>query len=89
MLFRPTAREVPMEEIKVSGAALKAKLKELLREGNVRRIILKNGAGRVLLDFPLTAGLAGLVLAPFWVAVGTVAALATDFTIQVERDPTR
>lgn len=78
-----------MEEIKVSGAALKAKLKELLREGNIRRIILKNGAGRVLLDFPLTAGLAGLVLAPFWIAVGTVAALATDFTIQVERDPTR
>ncbi len=76
-----------MEEIKVSGAALKARLKELIHEGNVRRIILRNAEGRVLLDFPLAAGIAGLVLAPFWVAVGTVAALATDFTIQVERDP--
>jgi hypothetical protein len=76
-----------MEEIKVSAANLKAKLKQLLREGNVRRIKLRNPAGRVLLDMPLNAGIAGAVLAPFWLAVGAVVALATDITIQVERDP--
>lgn len=75
-----------MEEIKVSAANLKAKLKELLREGNVRRIKLRNPEGRVLLDMPLNAGIAGALLAPFWLAVGAVVALATDITIQVERD---
>ena len=75
-----------MEEIKVSGAKLKATLKALIREGNVRRIVLRNGEGRTLLDMPLAAGIAGVVLLPFWMAVGTVVALATDFTILVERD---
>ena len=76
-----------MEEIKVSGPKLKATLKALIREGNVRRVILRNGQGRTLLDMPLSAGIAGAVLLPFWVAVGAVVALATDFTILVERDP--
>ena len=76
-----------MEEIKVSGEKLKATLKSIIREGNVRRIVLRNGQGRTLLDMPLTAGIAGVVLLPFWAAVGTVVALATDFTILVERDP--
>ena len=76
-----------MEEIKVSGAKLKSTLKQLIREGNVRRIILRNGQGRTLLDMPLSVGLAGALLIPFWVAVGSVVALATDFTIHVERDP--
>ncbi|MEO7457320.1 MAG: DUF4342 domain-containing protein [Gemmatimonadaceae bacterium] len=76
-----------MEEIKVSGAKLKATLKQIIREGNVRRIILRNGQGRTLLDMPLSAGIVGAVLIPFWIAVGSVVALATDFTILVERDP--
>ncbi len=76
-----------MEEIKVSGSQLKAKLKQLIREGNVRRVILRNGEGRTLLDMPLSAGIAGAVLLPFWVAVGSLVALATDFTILIERDP--
>ena len=76
-----------MEEIKVSGSKLKARLKELIKEGNVRRIIIRNPAGRTLLDMPLSAGVAGAVLLPFWAAVGTIAALATDYTIAVERDP--
>jgi hypothetical protein len=79
--------ESRMEEIKVSGAKLKDKLKELIHEGNVRRIIIRNPAGRTLLDMPLNAGIAGALLAPFWIAVGAVMALATDFTIMVERDP--
>jgi len=75
-----------MEEIKVKGDKLKAKLKELIREGNVRRIIVRNPQGRTLLDMPLSAGLVGALLLPFWAAVGGIVALATDFTIMVERD---
>ena len=76
-----------MEEFKVSGEKLKDKLKELIREGNVRRIILKNPGGRVLLDMPLNAGVVGLALAPFWAAVAAIAVLATEYTVTVERDP--
>lgn len=76
-----------MEEIKVSGKKLVAKLKELIREGNVRRVVLKNPQGRVLLDMPLNAGVVGAALLPFWAAVGAVAVLATDYSIMVERDP--
>lgn len=76
-----------MEEIKVAGGNLKAKLNELIREGNIRRIIIRNPNGRTLLDLPLSAGVAGAVLLPFWAAIGTLAALATDYTIAVERDP--
>lgn len=76
-----------MEEFKVAGGNLKAKLNELIREGNIRRIVIRNPQGRTLLDLPLAAGVAGAVLLPFWAAVGTLAALATDYTIAVERDP--
>ncbi len=75
-----------VEEIKVSGGKLKDRLKAILREGNVRRIVIRNAQGRTLLDMPLTAGVAGAVLIPFWLAVGSVVALAKDFTIVVERD---
>jgi hypothetical protein len=75
------------EEIQVKGAKLKTKLKELIREGNVRRVVIRNSQGRVLLDMPLNAGVVGAALLPFWVAVGAVVALAKDFTIMVERDP--
>lgn len=76
-----------MEEIKVSGAQLKAKLKSIIREGNVRRIVLRNPEGRTLIDMPLTAGIAASFLLPFWATVGSLVALATDYTILVERDP--
>lgn len=75
-----------MEEFKVSATELKAKLKAILKEGNVRRIILRNPQGRTLLDLPLAAGVAGAVFAPIWMTVATVAALATDFTVAIERD---
>ena len=76
-----------MEEFKVSGGKLMAQLKELIHEGNVRRIILRNPEGRTLLDMPLSAGIAGAALLPFWAAVGAVAVLATDYAVFVERDP--
>lgn len=75
-----------MEEFKVSGARLKSKLRELIHEGNVRRVIIRNAEGRTLLDMPLAAGLAGALLLPFWAAVSGIVMLAKDFTIAVERD---
>ena len=75
-----------MEEIKVASTKLKETLKALIREGNVRRVIVRNAKGRTLLDMPLTAGLAGAVLLPFWAAIAGIVALAKEFTIVVERD---
>lgn len=75
-----------VEEIKVTSGKLKDRLKAIVREGNVRRIVLRNAEGRTLLDMPLNAGVAGALLIPFWLAVGSVVALAKDFTIVVERE---
>lgn len=77
-----------MEEFKVSGAKLIEKLKAVIKEGNVRRVVLRNPEGRVLMDVPLNAGIAASALLPFWAAVASVAVLATDYTVLVERDPT-
>ena len=74
------------EEFKVSGANLKAKLKEVLRKGTVRRVVIKNAQGRTVLDIPLAAGIVGAALLPFWAAIGGIAALASDFSIEVERN---
>ncbi|MFN0097128.1 MAG: DUF4342 domain-containing protein [Gemmatimonadaceae bacterium] len=76
-----------MEEFKLKASTVLEKLKELIHEGNVRRVVLKNPEGRVLLDMPLNAGIAGVALLPFWAAVAGVLVLASDFTLLVERDP--
>jgi hypothetical protein len=74
------------EEINVAGSKLKSTLKNIIREGNVRRIVVKNSYGRTLLDMPLAAGVAGAVLLPIWAAVAGIAALAASYTIVIERD---
>lgn len=73
------------EEMKVSGEGLVAKVKELVREGNVRRIKVKNSEGRALIEIPLTVGVVGVALIPIWVALGAIAALAADYTLEIER----
>jgi len=73
------------EEFKVSGEAVVSKIKELVREGNVRRIIIKNEEGSTLIEIPLTIGVIGTVLLPVWAAIGAIAALAANLTIAVER----
>ncbi|MFC4553768.1 DUF4342 domain-containing protein [Georgenia faecalis] len=77
------------EEFKVSGDDLVGKVRELVREGNVRRVFIKNEKGETLLEIPLTAGVAVTVVtaavAPVLVAVGAVAALLTRATVGVER----
>jgi integral membrane sensor domain MASE1 len=73
------------EEFKVSGEEVVAKIKQIIKAGNVRRIILKNDKDKVLLEIPLTFAVVGAVLAPMLAAVGAMAALLTKCTIVVER----
>lgn len=73
------------EEFKFTGENLLAKIKELVHEGNVRRVIIKNDEGRVLIDLPLSLGVVGTLLAPQLAAIGAIAALITHGTIAVER----
>jgi hypothetical protein len=72
-------------EFKVSGEELLAKIKELIHEGNVRKIIIKNERGETYLEIPVTVGVIGAILAPIFAAIGALAALAANFTIEVER----
>ena len=73
------------EEHRVSGEGLVQRVKELVREGNVRRIKVKNDEGRTLLEIPLTIGVVGVALIPVWVALGAIAALAADYRLEIER----
>ena len=73
------------EEFRVSGEAVVSKVKELVREGNVRRITIKNDEGKVLIEIPLTIGVVGAVLLPVWAAISAIAALVANLTISVEK----
>ena len=73
------------EEFKVSGEDLIGAVKKLIAEGNARRIIIKNEKGDSIIEFPLTLGAVGALIAPVLAAVGAVAALVTKCTIVVER----
>jgi len=79
--------EFRTEEFRVNGEELLAKIKALIHEGNIRRIIIKDKDGKVLIEFPLTFGVVGLLLAPTLAAVGAIAALVTEATIVVEKSP--
>ena len=76
-----------VEEIQVTGGKLLQTVKNIVKAGNVRRVIIRNPQGKAVLDVPLTAGIVGAALLPFWAAVGGIAMLATRFTIVVEREP--
>ncbi len=76
---------VRKEKILVSADDLVSEVKELIHEGNVTRIVIRDEGGKVLLDMPVTVGVLGFMLAPWLAAVGAVAALATKCTIVVER----
>ena len=73
------------EEHKVSGERLVDRVKELVKEGNARRIIVKNAEGHTLLEIPLTMGVVGAMFLPIWVALGSIAALASHYTLVVEK----
>ena len=94
-----TAEEIPPEEdaqeeaqgesgrerYKVAGEKLLSKVKELLQQGNIRRITIKNDEDKTLIEIPLTIGVVGAAIFPVWAAVGAIAALVTDCSIEVER----
>jgi len=83
---KSTKRKQKTEEVlKIKGEELLKKVKELMREGNVRRITIANKKGKEILVLPLTIGVVGAVLAPSLAAVGAVAALLTECSIKVER----
>ena len=73
------------EEFAINGDELVKKVKELIQAGNVRRIIIKDEGGKSLVEFPVTIGVVGVVVAPVLAAVGAIAALVTRCTVVVEK----
>lgn len=73
------------EEFRVNGGEILNKVKEVIHQGNVRRIILKDEHGKTFLEIPLTVGVVGAIVAPILAAVGAIAALASNLTIVVEK----
>ena len=73
------------EEFRVDGEELIAKVKNLINEGNIRRVIIKDKEGKVIFEIPLTLGVVGALIAPQLAAIGAIAALLTEATIVVEK----
>jgi hypothetical protein len=74
------------EEFQVQGEEIIAKVKELVRQGNIRRISIKSEDGKPIVDIPLTLGVVGALLLPQFAALGAIAALVARCTITVEKD---
>ena len=73
------------EEFHVDGEKIVAKIKELLHEGNIRRVIIKDKDGKTLMEIPVTFGVVGVLIAPQLAALGAIAALLTEASIVVEK----
>jgi hypothetical protein len=73
------------ETYRLSGENLLGKVKELIHEGNVRRITIRNEDERTLIEIPLSIGVVGALLLPVWAAIGAIAAIVTNCSIEVER----
>ena len=72
------------EEFTINGEELVAKIKDIIKQGNAKKVTIRGKDGNEILSFPVTVGLAGIVLAPVFAAVGAIAALATECTIVLE-----
>ncbi len=70
---------------RVAGQDLARKIKEIVREGNVRKIVIRDDKGKQLLELPLSVGLLGIAIAPLWAVLGTVGAVAMNYTIEIIR----
>ncbi len=81
----PITEKTTSEELHITGERLVETVKQLMHEGNVRRIIIKDETGRTLIEIPLTVGVVGAVLLPVWAAIGAIAALVANMTITVVR----
>lgn len=73
------------EQVKVKAEALRDKVEELIHEGNVRRVVVKNADGKTVMELPLTIGVLGAVAAPMLTAVGAIAGAAVHWTLEIER----
>ena len=73
------------EEYRIDGSEVIKKINELIRQGNIRRIILKNEEGKTLIEIPLTLGVVGAAFLPVLAAVGAIAALVARMTIVIEK----
>lgn len=73
------------EEFRVNGEELIARIKNLINEGNIRRVIIKDKEGKVVFEIPLTFGVVGALIAPQLAAIGAIAALLTEATVVVEK----
>lgn len=80
------AKAKKQETYQVKGEKLLEKVKELIKEGNVRRIIIKDKKGKTMVEFPMTIGVIGALVAPALAAIGAIAALVTECSITVERE---
>ncbi|MQA92459.1 MAG: DUF4342 domain-containing protein [Gemmatimonas sp.] len=87
-IMSATETDIRSEQYSTRGEHLLARVKELIREGNVRRIIIRNEEGRTLVEVPLSIGVVGAALAPVLAAIGAIAALVADCSIEVQRQPT-
>jgi putative cell wall-binding protein len=74
----------PRTTIRLKGQAFADKVKELIHEGNVRRIVIKNESNHTVMEIPVTAGVVAAVVAPIVTAVGAIAALANEWSIEVD-----
>jgi hypothetical protein len=73
------------EEFRVEGERLIGKIKELIHEGNIRRIMIKDREGKTVMEIPMTLGVVGALIAPQLAAIGAIAALLTEATLVVEK----
>ncbi|MCQ3939308.1 MAG: hypothetical protein DPW18_20025 [Chloroflexi bacterium] len=73
------------EEFRVEGEKIISKIKELIHEGNIRKVIIKDKEGKTMMEIPVTFGVVGVLLAPQLAAIGAIAALLTEATIVVEK----
>ena len=77
--------KVHSEEFRVNGEELIARIKNLIKEGNIRRVIIKDKEGKIVFEIPLTLGVVGALIAPQLAAIGAIAALLTEATVVVEK----
>jgi hypothetical protein len=81
----PIAQSATTERFRMTGEEMIARVKNIVHEGNVRRVLIKNPEGHIIVEFPLTVGVVGAALAPMWAAVGAVVAIVSECTIEVEK----
>ncbi len=74
-----------VEQFKIYGSELLTKVKELVKEGNIQKIIVKDEKGKVVVEFPMTFAVVGAALSPILAAIGALAALMTKCTLEVQR----